>query len=358
VRGVTPASEPRARGRAARGPGGEPFLARWGRRALTIPGYGLLTAAVLALLPVLLLLAAAVDLARGTRGALARAAAMLAWYLTCEALGLLAAGATWALRPALGRRAADADFRLQCLWASALFAGARRLFGLRLAVAGEDALDARPGPILLLMRHASIADTLLPAVLVSSRTGRRLRYVMKRELLWDPCLDVVGQRLPNAFVRRGTGDAVETARVRALAADLGPQEGVLLYPEGTRFTPERRRRVLDRLARSADPKLLERAAALQRLLPPRFGGVLALLESAPAADVVFCVHTGFEDVRSLADVWNGALIGRRIEVAFWRVPAAAIPRARQERIDWIHARWLQLDAWLEARAECANGGPS
>jgi 1-acyl-sn-glycerol-3-phosphate acyltransferase len=177
---------------------------------------------------------------------------------------------------------------------------------------------------------------------------------MKRELLWDPCLDVVGQRLPNAFVRRGTGDAAETALVRALATDLGPDEGVLLYPEGTRWTPARRRAVIDRLARSAEPKLLERAQALQWLLPPRLGGVLALLEAAPAADIVLGVHTGFEGVRSLADVWNGALVGRRIRVRFERVPAAAIPDTREGRIDWIFEQWSRLDAWLETHGECAR----
>ena len=37
---------------------------------------------------------------------------------------------------------------------------------------------------------------------VSRRYHLRLRYVLKRELLWDPCLDIVGQRVPNIFVDR------------------------------------------------------------------------------------------------------------------------------------------------------------
>ena len=35
----------------------------------------------------------------------------------------------------------------------------------------------------------------------------RLRYVLKRELLLDPCLDIVGNRLPNCFVARSGADA-------------------------------------------------------------------------------------------------------------------------------------------------------
>jgi len=337
----------------------ESRAARWRRRALTIPGYFALALVSLALLPLLLPLAVLVDLARRqARFPLARTVLLLPWYVSLEALGLLAAAALWLARPLLGaERFARANFRLQCWWARLLFAGACRLFAMRVEVTGEDALG--PGrPILLLLRHASVADTLLPAVLVSSRTGRRLRYVMKRELLWDPCLDVVGQRLPNAFVRRGTGDAAETALVRVLARDLAPDEGVLLYPEGTRWTPARRLAVIDRLARSAEPKLLDRAQALKWLLPPRLGGVLALLESAPGADVVICVHTGFEGVRSLADLWNGALIGRRIRVRFERIAAAAIPVEREARIEWVFDQWARLDAWLEANVEPAGGRPS
>jgi len=333
----------------------ESLAARWSRRAATIPGYATLAALSFALLPLLLVLALAFDLARGSRLALTRTVLFLPWYLALELLGLVAAGALWLARPFLGpQRFARANFALQCAWARALFAGACALYGMRVEVAGADAFG--PGPILLFLRHASVADTLLPAVLVSSRTGRRLRYVMKRELLWDPCLDVVGQRLPNAFVRRGTGDAAETELVRRLAGGLGPDEGVLLYPEGTRWTPRRRRAVIDRLARSADAKLLERARSLQWLLPPRLGGVLALLEAAPEADVVLGVHTGFEGVRSLADVWNGVLVGRRIQVRFERIPAAGIPATREGRVDWIFDQWSRLDAWLEAHAEVARPG--
>jgi 1-acyl-sn-glycerol-3-phosphate acyltransferase len=327
----------------------ETRLARLGRRSVTIPAYLGLTGLALAALPVMLPLAAAVDLARASRFALSRTTLMVCAYLAMESAGIAAAAAAWLARPLAGPRYAAWNFRLQCLWGSGLFAAARRLYGLRLEEAGAEAL-AEPAPILLLLRHASVADTLLPAVLVSSRTGRRLRYVMKRELLWDPCLDLVGQRLPNAFVRRGTGDAAETALVHRLALGLGPDEGVLLYPEGTRFTPQRRRRALDRIARSADAKLLERASSLQWLLPPRLGGVLALLDAAPGTDVVFGVHTGLEGVRSVADVAAGALIGRRIQVEFRRVSAGSIPASREQRIEWLYDQWAQLDAWLETRA--------
>ena len=66
----------------------------------------------------------------------------------------------------------------------------------------------------------ALAVVLLAAALLSRPHGVRLRYVLKRELLWDPCLDIVGHRLPNAFVRRGSRDtAGDVAAVRGLMAE-------------------------------------------------------------------------------------------------------------------------------------------
>ena len=328
---------------------GESALARWTRRALTIPGFLLFGAAAIAALPVLVPLALIHDAVRGNRWSGVRTLLALSHYFVGEALGIAASGALWIAGLVAPSHANAWNFRLQCWWASWLFGGTRLLYGLRIRATGIDAV--RDGPLLLFMRHASVIDTLLPAVLVSGRTGLQLRYVMKRELLWDPCLDVVGQRLPNTFVRRGQGGSdVETERVRELARDLGPRDGVLLFPEGTRFTPRRRQQILARLVESAEPKHVERGRALQHVLPPRLGGVLGLLEAAPTVDVVFCVHTGFEELRTLNDLWSGALVGRTIDVAFWRVPAASIPAERAARVDWIFEQWTRVDAWLETRA--------
>jgi 1-acyl-sn-glycerol-3-phosphate acyltransferase len=336
----------------------EPRLRRWGRRAVAIPLYVFLFFLSLAVLPVILIVTAAVDAFRGSRWALSRSALFFVFYLGCEALGIAVAAALWVGRPAIARTHYLAlNFRLQCWWARTLFGGGQRLFGLRLEVKGLDQLET--GPILLFMRHASVGDTVLPAVLVSSQQGIRLRYVMKRELLWDPCLDIVGNRLPNYFVRRGSGDAArEIAAVRRLAEDLAPDEGIFIDPEGTRFSPERQRRALDRIRRQGDVDLLARAERLRHVLPPRLGGTLALLDADTGADVVFCVHFGFDGIRSFQDFLGGALIDRTIEVEFWRVPAARIPKDRNAQAIWLYDHWSRVDEWVGSRSEAAAGAAS
>lgn len=322
---------------------------RWARRAISIPGYVLAFGLLVGLVPILLPLAAISDVLRGSRWALTRFLAIALVYFGCELMGLLAAA--WILISVRDRRARlERLNELQWWWASTLFGAARALFGLRIELDAPEA--AAPGPILLLVRHASIADTLIPAVFVSSRHRLRLRYVLKRELLWDPCLDVVGLRLPNVFVRRGSGDtAAEVAAVQRLAEDLGPRDGVLIFPEGTRFTPRKRVQVLERIEAAGPPEVARRSRDLLHVLPPRLGGVLGLLERNTSADVVFCAHTGFEGVRRLGDLWNGVLVGRRIRIAFWRVAWADVPAGREERVAWLFDQWQRLDRWVGENQE-------
>src|SRR5690606_33884145 len=104
---------------------------------------------------------------------------------------------------------------------------------LHFEVEGDD--DVLPGPVVVLVRHVSVGDTLLPLAFVSGKNGFRFSYVIKRELLWDPCLDVVGNRIPNVFVRRGSDDSErEVRRIERLAQRMSAREGIVIYPEGTR----------------------------------------------------------------------------------------------------------------------------
>jgi len=327
----------------------EGLLARWGRRALSIPAVLLVALLAFALLPVLLLLALARDLRAARQLRSVRAVLLALLFLGCELFGLAGCLVLWlgrglALGLAQGRWHAW-NQGLQCTWARGLFHGARLIYGMSVHVEGEAAL-AR-GPLLVLARHASLADTLLGPVLLTGRHGLALRYVLKRELLWEPCIDIVGQRLPNVFVARGGGASErDLAAVRDLATGLAGASGVLIYPEGTRFTAERRARILADLRARGATERAARAEALQHVLPPRIGGVCALLEARPDLDVVFCAHVGLEGAARVADIWQGALIGRELRVRYWRVAARDIPLDPDGRAQWLEREWARLDDWI------------
>jgi 1-acyl-sn-glycerol-3-phosphate acyltransferase len=334
--------------------GRESALLRWRRRALSLGILFLGAALVWIGLPVLLGLAALRDLARDRRFPTLRLAAFAALYLACEVAGVLASLALW-LRyrgASLDPRGAHAAacYALQAQWLAALFGGLRWIFGLRLEVEGAECL--RETPLLIFMRHTSLADTLLPASALAGRSRLRLRYVLKRELLWDPCLDIVGQRLPNVFVRRGTRDpAREAAAIRALVRDLGDREALLIYPEGTRFTREKLAARLREIEGRGDAERLAVTRSLRHVLPPRTAGPLAAIDERAELDVVFLAHTGLEGVASARDALAGALIGRRIRVDFRRVAAAAIPRERAARVAWLDREWAELDARIAAQLD-------
>ena len=337
----------------AHGGRGEPWSMRWTRRAFTVPLYFALLVAYVCLAPAVLPAVALYDLVRKSRFAAARTVVFLGWYLVCEVVGLIAALALWlAYRcsPAIDyERFRRWNFDLQCVWARALGGGAFRIYGMRVDLEAPAELGRRP--LLLLIRHASTADTILAAMLVASRYDIVLRYVLKRELLWDPCLDVVGNRLVNVFVRRGGEDtAVEVAAVAALADGVLPGGGVLIYPEGTRFSQKKRAQILAKLAARGDEAAFARASALRLVLPPRLGGTLALLEKTAGWDIAVCAHAGLEGSASFDELWNGALVGRVVHVRLTVFSGDALPPTRDGTIEWLFERWREVDAFVAAHA--------
>lgn len=321
------------------------------RRLVSVPvtlGAALL---VTVLLPLLLLVALAVDV---VRLALARkpfvAVRMLVFgwaYLATEVWALTALAIAWfaaGIGPRRPQRLLLSSFKLQERWARLLLWSFRRIFSVQVVVEGDEVVP--PGPIVVMMRHASIADTLLPNVLVTTRHGIRLRYVLKKELLIDPALDIAGNRLENVFVDRSGDTSAEVERIRRLGAGLGEKDGMLIYPEGTRFTPAKQARALESLGKRRSP-MAKRARSLRHVLPPRLSGPMTLLDLG--TDVVVAAHVGLDGFAEVKDIWAGTIIGGTLQVGFWRVPAAEIPADRASRAAWLLDQWERVDAWIDER---------
>jgi 1-acyl-sn-glycerol-3-phosphate acyltransferase len=338
----------------------EPRGQKVARRIKTVPLALVGLVVVTALLPVLLVGGFFVDLFRWLfhrKTWMAMRLALFLWvYLLIDTAGIVGLFGIW-IASGFGRnrgRLVVWTWHFQQLWIGWFFCVIRVLLGLKVEVEGDDCLS--PGPVIVFIRHASIVDNLLPSVFVAARKRVHLRYVLKRELLSEPCLDIAGQRLPNYFVRRDTGEEVERERVQALAEGMGPEDGFLLYPEGTRFTPERRQRALEKIS-ERDPARARRLSGIEYLLPPKAGGVLAVLDGAPETDVVLMAHQGFDGMRLISDIWDGELAGRVIRVRFTRIPAAEIPAGRDERVEWLDNVWLEMDGWVGSKMESVAKEP-
>ncbi len=318
------------------------------RRLKTIPRSMALFALLTILAPIVFPLALLIDLGRfviARRPLMAVRMLAFGWVsLYTEAVGVMRFFMQW-IGAGFGRnrkRMVDRAWAVQAWWARTLLATVQRLFRLEFQIEGLD--RATPGPVLAMFRHASIIDNLLPAALLTDRKGLKLRWLIKRELLQVPSLDVGGKRLPNYFVDRAAMvPREELMRIKALSRNLAADEGLLIYPEGTRFTESRRARALEKLQESAS-NLYERASQLRYVLPPKVGGVMTLLDSG--ADPLICAHEGLGGFAKVKDIWSGAIMNRTIRVKFWRISADDVPRDRKGRIDWLFDQWEAIDDWI------------
>lgn len=321
----------------------ESLSARFARRLVTIPSVVIAFWLVLACFPALFVIAVLLDLVRGAKTfSSTRLVVFLLCFLAVENLGLGLLGWTWLTTRADTRARAERTFAIQRLYTAGHLASVRRVFSLRFVVEGGDLV--MPGPMLLFVRHSSVIDSLVPGGFIANVHHTELRYVLKRELLVEPCLDVAGHWIPNRFVSRsGEDTAKELLGLRELKAGLAGNQGVLIYPEGTRFSRGKRAAILGKLSGEAKA----RAERLRHLLPVRKGGALALLEAAPACDVIFVGHHGLEGFARIADIWRGALVGKTVTIRFWREPVSSIPAGEDARLAWMNAHWQRMDDWLE-----------
>ena len=125
-----------------------------------------------------------------------------------------------------------------------------------------------------------------------------------------PTIDIGGGWVPTSVRararrrhRRASSSTCASWRV-----DLDPQEGILIYPEGTRHTAGKLARAQE-IIRERQPEVAPLADRLHHVLPPRLGGPLALLEAARGTDVVFCGHVGLDGFEYISDIWAGGLVG-------------------------------------------------
>lgn len=311
------------------------------RRVVTISLYAFCWLFLTLLIPFWLVLGALVGLARRRSFILLRLLVFAWFYFGLELIALVLVAWTFATQASAESRL-NGLYRLQAWWANATLVTAAKLLRLRFIVDGAD--RAIPGPSILLIRHASILDTLLPSVYVQRPHGFRVRYVLKQELLFDPCIDIVGNALPNYFVDRSGDTQREVEGIAALVEDLGP-DGVLIFPEGTRFSEKKRRKTLRKLEAEASP-LLDEARALTHVLPPKPAGALALLDALPSVDCVFLAHTGLEAFAKIEDLMSGEVVGSTVHVHLWRVDANDIPTQTHERVRWLYTQWGQVNAFV------------
>lgn len=236
--------------------------------------------------------------------------------------------------------------KVQSVWVRAVVAALRGILGMRVSVSGADELW--PGPLILMCRHASLADTLLPALALFD-SGMNVRYVLKQELQTVPSLDLFGHRLRNHFAdRSGKDTAGEAAALRRLADGADEHTAMVIFPEGTRFSEGKRDRAAAKVA-ERHPELADRAGAFRRVLPPRWTGVQALVDGCPEADLAVFLHHGLDHLSGLGPMMRNIPFDQPVTVEFRRIPRAEV--GADDFPGWLFDRWAEVDAWVQSQGE-------
>ena len=342
------------------------------RRLLLVPLVVVIACALAALTPAVALLTAAFNLiSRRTRPERPRRSRLLrvtwlglAWSAG-ETAALTVSLCLWLVSGFGGRLDTEPyqarNYAVIKWFLDLIYRAAGRACGLSVTVAGPpEAGPSGDRPLIVLSRHAGPGDSLLLIHYLLSVCERRPRVVMKATLQLDPSMDILANRVPNAFLHRAGSHHVD--QIRRLAVSLDGGSALAIFPEGGNWTPHRWRRAIDRLRRGGRPDLAERAAAMPNVLPPHASGALAAIEACPAADVIFVAHTGLDRLVSVRDVWRGLRADMEIPARWWRVPSASVPRAvsREAQLTWLYDWWQRIDAWITAEnsgTAAEQGGP-
>jgi 1-acyl-sn-glycerol-3-phosphate acyltransferase len=343
------------------------------RRVVLAPLVIVLAVALVAISPLIALLALMFGLARRSRSGRMRGVRLLLFalvWLTAETATLFMCLGLW-IASGFGGRLHTEPFQsrhyaIMRWFLDLIYRTGIRTFRVRIEIdepeltAGEKAARlARP--VIVLSRHAGPGDSFLLVRHLLSVYGRRPRVVMKATMQLDPSLDVVANRLPNVFVRHSrAGRGIFSEQIERLASGLDQLGALVIFPEGGNWTPGRWQRGIERLELEGREDLATRARAMPNLLPPRSGGVLSAVAACPDADVIFVAHAGLDRLVSVGDVWRNLPMDQIIRARWWRVPVGEVPRSGDHEAQelWLYDWWRRIDAWIAQNRPDGAGPPA
>lgn len=325
------------------------FDHRSARRLIIVPIALIAAAVAIVLSPLLLLGAAIADLVAGrSRWPRVRLVALIVGALAIETFGLVGSFVLWVMTGFghLGpRRWRWHRHRTFMGWYTrAMLNLIVRVIGSR--IIWKDTGDLSRGPVVLLARHTSFFDALIPATVLSQRGDLLAHHIVTHGLRYAPCIDIVGHRFPNRFIKRDPGEGSnELGPIEHVGAQLDERSGAIIFPEGTFRNANRFERAVRRIRRR-DPLMADRAEQLEHVLPPRSNGTHALLAGAPDADVLICANTGFESFGSIKAIVDQPYTDRPVIIETWRIPRAEIPDDPDAFNDWLFDQFAAIDAWV------------
>jgi 1-acyl-sn-glycerol-3-phosphate acyltransferase len=200
-----------------------------------------------------------------------------------------------------------------------------RVVGIQLGIEGS--LPDHPAPIII-SNHQTWMDIPVLHGTITAR-GPILKFLIKRELLWVPIIGWICYALNFPRLNRGNGEGArekDYAAIQSFSQTLNTERGALMiYAEGTRFTPQKHR---------------NQNSPYRHLLLPRPGGLKIALESVPPETPVVDVTIVYRGDTSFWHCLGGST--RSIKVVIRTYQATDIRDVRS----WLTARWQEKDQFF------------
>lgn len=257
----------------------------------------------------------------------------------------------WRREPHTWRQAHTALLERQL---STYVAVARRSVGLRLEQDVQLSDDAEQEPLLVLARHIGAGDSLLVAHIVVHTLGRTPRVMLKRFLLWDAAADLLLGRLDCFFLPPRRVHVERRDRLmEEFAHSLGPDDALLLFPEGGNWSRKRHAESIEWAVSSNNARLKDWMESHPRVLAPRAKGTREMLEESPTLAPVIVAHHGLDETGTPAQIWRALPLAQPV-----RVVAREVERPATHELEdveqWLQGYWSRIDRWageLGAAAE-------
>ena len=208
-----------------------------------------------------------------------------------------------------------------------------RVVRIKLEVTGE--IPSHPSPIVI-VNHQSWFDIPIVQEIISAR-GPRLTFLVKRSLVWVPVIGWICMLLGFPRLRR-TGlledraldlNAVSQAAKQGVAA----RHALLIFAEGTRFTPKKRS---------------DQDSPFDHLLRPRVGGFAAACQIFPEGTPIIDLSIYYDGSSHFWRCLGGATKVIRVNVSTHSLDQM------MSADTFLNERWRTKDRWLESQLDAGS----
>jgi len=205
-----------------------------------------------------------------------------------------------------------------------------RVVAIQLEVKGE--VPSHPSPIVI-VNHQSWFDIPIVQEIISAR-GPRLSFLVKRSLVWVPVIGWICLLLGFPRLRR-TGSPQDRAldlNAVSQAAEQGvaARHALLIFAEGTRFTPKKRS---------------DQNSPFDHLLRPRVGGFAAACQIFPEGTPIIDLSIYYDGGSHFWRCLGGATSVIRVDVSTHSLDQTMSAEA------FLNERWRTKDRWLESQLD-------